>query len=194
MIGKFIIVAVSLLLTACQSTPETPPQLVIAPGLEMDLPALAGPAKSFNATQMVVGTWRDRKFSLETHIERRGASLNVIALDTLGRRAMTIRWSNNNIKSTMASWLPEKLTADMMIAHMVLIYWPQQTLSAALHHRGIVIEQDGQSRQFLRDGQIIISVEYASDPEKAWNGKAQLVNSILDYRLTVQSNVLTEAD
>ena len=172
--ARQLALGLSIFLSACESVPNRRILVTLGPDLEMMLSVPGGVRKETSAVQMVTGTWKSRSFSQQVQVMKRNGALDFVALDPLGRRAMTIQWQGDQIQATMAPWLPPDLTAQMMMAHFALIYSSGPTLSNA----------------FFGDDVIVDEIIYDPSRELAWNGKARMVNFLLDYQLSVQSKVL----
>jgi len=50
----------------------------------------------------------------------------------MGRRAVTITWTGQNVSAETAPWVPETLRPGSMLADIILIYWPEAAVRRAL--------------------------------------------------------------
>ena len=89
---KRAVLILLVVLTACQRPVDEPIRVTLAPGLEMTLPELHPTDGEIVAVQTITGTWKGQNFALQAHLVAMGTSLDLIALDPLGRRTMTIEW------------------------------------------------------------------------------------------------------
>jgi len=188
--GRQLALGLFVFLSACQSVPDRRILVTLGPDLEMMLSVPGGAGKEFSAVQMVTGAWKGRSFSQQVQVMKRNGALDFVALDPLGRRAMTIQWQGDQIQATMAPWLPPDLTAQMMMAHFALIYWSGTALSDAFIGDDVIIDDRPGSRRLLQGGRTVIEIIYDPSRELAWNGKARMLNLLLDYKLSVQSKAL----
>ncbi|MBT3331201.1 MAG: DUF3261 domain-containing protein [Rhodospirillaceae bacterium] len=186
---KRAVLILLVVLTACQRPVDEPIRVTLAPGLEMTLPELHPTDGEIVAVQTITGTWKGQNFALQAHLVAMGTSLDLIALDPLGRRTMTIEWRDGRVRSVVAPWMPTPFTAEMMLAHFVLIYWQNNALRDAFSGDDIVFDEGKGHRRLLRGDQVIVAVDYAPSRAARWNGTAQLVNNLLDYKLSIQSKV-----
>ena len=98
----------------------------------------------------------------------------------LGWRAVTTR------KESIA---PSNLSAERLLADLMLVYAPEDELRAAISGGKLVTVGD-RVRRIFRDGRELIEVTRpAGDP---WSGEATLTNFAFDYALDIQSRRLSQ--
>lgn len=174
------------LLAACAAPPHPVGPVALAPrvGLRLPDPALLGEA--VEVVQLVTASHGGDAFIFEGRLSVTPAGLILVTTDGMGRRAMTIRWSNGQLAVDKASWLPAGLPPPAnMLADIMLMYWPVEVLRA--HVDGASVEADGTSRSLRRDGAVMVEISRAADP---WNGTVSLHNRAWEYRIQVVSSRL----
>lgn len=176
------------LLAACAAPPAPPADRVaIAPGITLRLPQAAELGERVEAAQMVTASHGDDSFVFEGRLSAGPGGVTLVTTDGLGRRAMTVRWAEGTLATEKADWLPADVPpAANMLADIMLLYWPAQSLRPALD--GATLEEVGTTRRIRRNGETV--VEIARDAE-AWNGAAALDNHAWNYRIQVASRRLT---
>jgi hypothetical protein len=176
-----------LLLTGCATVPPAPPpgRVIVAPGIDFTLPPPAALGRTIEAVQMVTARHGAQSFTFEGHLSITPERVLLAGTDGFGQRLMELRWDGKTVTSEKASWLPETLQPDYVLADVMLIYWPE----AALHQSisGLKVAPDGE-RRIGRAGEDELTIRYEGDP---WNGAAHLANLAWDYEIDVQSRVVT---
>lgn len=175
-----LILLIGLGLAACGLAPPPPEpgQVGIAPGIALSLPSPAALGRSVDAVQIVTARHWGDTFVFEGRLSVGPERLLLVGTDSLGRRAMTVSWSEGKITVERAAWLPESLRPENILADIVLLYWPEAAVRPALTGADLT-EQAGERRV----GAAIL-VTWQGDP---WNGTAHLHNSAWEYDLDVRS-------
>jgi hypothetical protein len=106
--------------------------VTVAPGVVFSLPGPATLGRSVEARQLVTVHHGDETFVFETSISVMPARLLVVGTDTLGRRAMTIEWTGDELKVDTAPWVPPELRARNVLADIMLVHWPEDAVRAGL--------------------------------------------------------------
>jgi len=175
---------IALGLTACAAPPPPPDpgRVTVAPGITLALPSPAALGRSVDAVQIVTARHRGDIFVFEGRLSVGPDRLLLVGTDSLGRRAMTVTWSQGQIAVERAAWLPESLRPENILADIVLLYWPEAAVRPGLTGADLT-EQAGE-----RAIGSAILVSWQGDP---WNGTAHLRNLAWEYELDVRS-VLVE--
>jgi hypothetical protein len=113
--------------------------------------------------------------------------LDLVALDGLGRRALTISWHGHDPHAEVAPWLPEGVSPANMLADIALLYWPEVVLRPALLAAGARLEATSSRRTIYAGGSEVIRIDYA---RPGWGGQALLRNLAFGYSLSVNSVLL----
>lgn len=167
-----------LCLIACAAPPQAPERVVVAPGMTLDLPPPGDLGRVVDAVQMVTARHGADSFVFEGRLSVGPDRLLLVGSDSLGRRAMTVSWGEGGIAMERASWLPESLRPENVLADIILLYWPEVVVRRALH--GATLTETTSGRHVGE----AIAVSWQGDP---WNGIARLRNLAWDYELEVRS-------
>lgn len=183
---RFFLLTAILAVSACAApSPPALDRVPIAPGVTLALPGPGGLGRTIDAVQMVTARRGADIFVFEGRLSAKADSLILVGTDSMGRRAMTLRWNGTRLEVERASWLPDSLHPENILADIMLLYWPEAALRPNLTGADIVITQGG--RQIRRDGAELIAVRYDGDP---WSGTATLRNLVWDYEIEVRSMVM----
>lgn len=183
---RFLALILVGLLAACAAPPPVGGAVALAPQVSLRLPDPALLGENVEAAQLVTASHGGDSFTFEGRLSVTPAGLILVTTDGMGRRAMTIRWSNGALEVDKASWLPTSLPPPAnMLADIMLMYWPVEVLRA--HVDGALVEADGTSRSLRRDGAVMVEISRQPDP---WNGSVTLHNRVWDYRIQVVSSRL----
>lgn len=176
----------AVFVAACAVPAERDEGVVIAQNVRLRLAAIAPLGQAIEAVQMVSAQHGDDSFTFEGRLSVRADGLTLAIFDGLGRRAMTVRWEQGDLKAEKAPWLPDSMPPPAnMLADIMLIYWPQPALSTALDG-AVIVDVEGW-RRLRRDGAEVVAIHRDPDP---WNGHAELHNLAWNYRIAVQSRQL----
>ncbi len=178
----------ALPLAGCATVPPPPADTAfIAPGVAFRVPAPALLRQSVAVAQTVQANYGGMAMVFEAQIAITPAGLDLVALDGLGRRALTIGWHGAAPVVEAAPWLPAQVNAANMLADIALIYWPEALLRPALAAAGAGLEVAGPRRSVVAGGQEVVRVAL---PQPGWGGRALLQNLAFGYSLDVQSVLL----
>jgi hypothetical protein len=181
-----------LLLTACvqaslleeSNDPSAP---MIAPGQRLTLPRPADLGRSVVATQLITARGGGQTFVMEVNLSVTTKNAVLVGLDPMGRRAMTINWTGQNVSAETDSWVPANIRPGSMLADVVAIYWPEAAVRKALPPGGELLQQA--NRRTIRiDGKDVLRVEYTWAPGAQWNGTLRYTNLAWGYEIDVQSS------
>ena len=179
--GSPILLVLLLLFSGC--TPPPPAQVAtLAPGVTLDLSA-AGTGPTLEADQMVTARRDGETFVLTAVLSSQPGHLLLIATDPLGRRALRLEWQHGTLTVERAPWVPETLPPANVLADLMLMFWPAETVRT--HLTGAELIETPGDRRLRRDGTDLIVIQRDPDP---WNGGASLDHRLWHYALTVHSH------
>ena len=170
--------------------PEPLRSVAIAPGVAVILPPTPGLGRTVEATQLVTARYRDRTFVFEGHIAVTPERLLLVGLDAMGRRSLTVTWTADGVAIDAAPWLPDTLRPGNMLADIVMIYWPEATVRAALTGASLEIRADGGRTVRSSDGTEVVRIDYGRSA-RAWSGRLHLQNLTWGYDLDIRSEETT---
>jgi hypothetical protein len=197
-----VIVGASVALAGCAAVALAPPAptnaqmpnaqvpsglVMVAPGVSFVLPPPATLGRSVEAQQLVTAHYRNETFAFEASISVTSARLLLVGTDMLGRRAMTIEWTGNDLKVEAAPWVPAELRARNIIADIMLARWPQDAVRAGLVPAGALREGDPGHRLIAVDGRDMIRIDREDGAAGSWSGRWAYRNLAWGYDLDIQS-------
>ena len=180
------------LLSACtaHSPDASPDHVVIAPGLALIMPDPASLNRRIEAAQLVIARYRTQTIAFEARISAAPDHFDLLCIDTLGREAMRIHWTQTGIVAEKAPWVPENLHPENMLADIVLLYWPEPIVAQSLAASGGTILAEPGLRSIRLLGKELIHAEFQPIGADPWNGKARYRNMPRDYALDIQSRLI----
>jgi hypothetical protein len=187
----FVGLAMGLMLQACVPTmpnlpPDTPADTaVIAPHVLYKVPAPDALQGSVAVQQMIVARYRGQSFSFEAQIAITPQRLDLVAVDGLGRRALTIGWDGRDLRYEPAPWLPPIFRPSDILASMSIAYWPEDAVRTALAQTKATVTTSPAQRIVSVDGKPLVVVDYGQGD--GWNRAAHVRNAVFGYELDIQS-------
>jgi hypothetical protein len=178
------------LATGCVSMPQPPPgypanQAIVAPQVNFVLPPPATLGQTVSVAQTIVSRFRGQSFAIDAQVQITPDSLDFVAMDGFGRRALTIAWRGGDPVYQPASWLPPMLRPANILADFVICYWPDAAVAEAIKGSGATLVTINGKRKIMRGTRELIVVEYG--PGNGWNRAAKLRNIAFGYEIDVQS-------
>lgn len=193
-LGSRCLIACALALAACVSAPPDETNgntVVVAPGVSLRLPIRPDPGRRIEAHQLVEIRHEDRIFAIESRISIDAGRFRMVALDALGRRALTLTWSESGIDAEVAPWVPDTFDVRNLLADLVVIYWPSDAVRTALVETGARWTADRSGRSIYSNGEEVIHVAFLPPRERAWSGMTRYVNRGRGYSIELRSEELT---
>jgi hypothetical protein len=166
-------------------TDIAPDAAAIAPRVIFKIPPPGSVGRNVTATQTVVAKFRGSSYTFQSQIEISSDTLELVALDGMGRRALTMTWNASGIDSKPAPWLPSMLRPSDILAGIALVYWPDDALSTALKNSGAALVVHPDKRSIKTDHGDIVVIDYGKGA--GWNRSAHLRNVAFGYDLDIQS-------
>lgn len=175
-----------LLLTACSSFPKVSPhqKVFIAPEIAIELASLSLPSQNFEGEQLITAHYGDQTMAFQGQVSLSPDNFLMVLYDPFGRPGITIKWADNHIDYTKSSAVPKKLNPENVLADFVIMNWPLESIKKLLMTSGAMIHETKNHRQVMKDGKVIIDVEYQS------LSKSPLKNSRIIYRHLIWSYTL----
>lgn len=174
--------AAALALAGCAPalSPEAPvnssatsvSEVLLAPGHKLVLPQPATYGSRVKVRQLVTIEYGGNAMSLEALLSIQPSAVNLVAVDPLGQRALTLNWDGARLVVEKAPFLPESVRPDCLLADLIAVYWPASVVQQALAATGAKVEDDGHRRIVAADGSELLKVDYA------WTGKSKLVGTM----------------
>src|SRR5262249_36705455 len=152
-----------------------------------NLPRPADLGRRIVATQLITLRGYGKTFVLEVNLSVTPERVTLVGLDAIGRRAITIAWTDQNVSAETAPWVPEVLRPGSMLADIILIYWPEKAVRGALPVGGEVL-QEARGRTIRVNGKDVLHVDYGWEAGARWNGTLRYANFAWGYDIEVQSS------
>ena len=144
----------AVLLTGCAANPSRT-AFGELPTLRLSPASLGHSLELQQRLQVVV---HDKTQSLDALLEVDGQELR-LGVQALGQSALTLHWDGKTLQQQRADWLPPSLSGERVLFDLQLVYWPADTIRAALPNDWSLQESAGQ-RHLLHAGAEIVSVSY----------------------------------
>ncbi len=179
----------ALPLAACAALPPPLPgdTALIAPNSAFRVPAPNLLGQRVAVAQSVQADYGGVGMVFEAQIALTPEGLDLVVLDSLGRRALTIAWHGRDPVAETAPWLPEQISPANMLADIALLYWPEALLGPALLAAGARLEVTAERRAIFAGGREVVRIDYM---QPGWGGRALLRNLAFGYSLRVNSVLL----
>ena len=175
---RLLLCLLCVALSGCAVPPSAVDHVLVAPGITLELPSPAELGRSVDVVQLVTARHDGESFVFEGRLLIRPDRLVLVGSDGMGRRAMTVTWASGKIDVERASWLPDNLRPENILADIVLLYWPEAVVRKSI--KGAVLTQSVGARS-VGDA---IFVSWQGEP---WSGGSRLRNIPWDYELEIQS-------
>jgi Protein of unknown function (DUF3261) len=176
------------LFSAC-SAPPPEPAAYIAPELRFALPSPRELGHSVSAVQLVTARYRGDVQMFEAHLSVSPERMTLIGLDPFGRRALTVTLTDGGITVDKASWFPQALRPENILADVAIVYWPEDAVRRGLARTDAVLRSDAGGRSIIADGHEVVRVDYGPRQQDAWAGAAHYRNDAFGYELDLRSAV-----
>lgn len=181
-------IALALTLGGCAAAPLQDLRApMLAPGRELVLPRPGDLGRKVEAVQLITGRHGEQTFVFEGHLSVTPEKMLLVGLDTLGRRAMTVTWTDAGVEVETAPWLPPSLRPGSMLADLVVLYWPEAAVRRALAAGGGELVQEPHARTVRLDGKELLHAEYSWNTGGPWTGTLRYANRAWGYEIEVQS-------
>jgi hypothetical protein len=164
---------------------------LIAPGQLLTLPRPGELGRRMLAVQLITAHRGGQTFAFEGHLNVRPDRLTFIGLDSLGRRAVTVAWDGHDISAEVAPWLPGALRPGSLLADLMVIYWPEKSVRAALPPGGELL-QEPHSRTIRLAGRDVLHADYEWTLGGRLNGLLRYSNFAWGYQIEVQSSEIRQ--
>jgi uncharacterized protein DUF3261 len=188
--SRWLGLGLALMLAACATHPAAPSAnaVQIAPNLTLAMPRPGDLGRSFEVAQLVTAHYGDQAYVFEGHLSAKPERFLMIGLDTTGRRALTITWTDAGITYEAAPWVPAELRPENILADLVLLYFPDAVIGQALAASGGTVATSPSRRSIVADGKEIVIAEYQPTvPGEPWSGRQHYRNLAWGYELDIQT-------
>ena len=158
-------------------------ETLLAPGVACAMPPPTG--SNVNAAQTIVAHFRGQTYSFEAQIQETPDEFDLVALDNLGRRAMSVKWRGGHMDYSRADWLPVGVRPADMLGDIAIVFWPTDTVRTALAACGATLIETSNGRVVKVHNRNVIDVAY--EHGEGWNRAAHLRNPAFGFSIDIQS-------
>lgn len=174
----------ALTLSGCASQlPDD--EALIAPKTVFTVPRPEAAGGTTTVAQSIVARYQDRTFAFDAQIQIAPDAFDLVALDGLGRRALTVHWQAGKVNFEAAPWLPPAVRPADILADIAIVYGPQKTVSESVAQFGAVLTETDTTRAISRNSHDLVVVDYGSG--QGWDRDAKLRNLAFGYEIDIQS-------
>lgn len=183
-------IGLALLLAGCAARPHLAnDEALIAPNVVFFVPPPDASAAPKAVTQSIVAHYRDQSFTFDAQIQIAPNDLDLVALDGLGRRALTVHWKAGKMDFEAAPWLPPSMRPADILADIAIVYAPEQQVGQAIARSGGTLTTTPTGRTIAKGGRDLIVVDYGDGD--GWNRSAKLRNLAFGYEIDIRSTELS---
>jgi hypothetical protein len=179
-----------LLLSGCAAPAEMRDRdhaTLFAPTRSLVLPQPADLGRNVQAMQLITVQRDGDTYVFEGQISITPERFLLVGTDAMGRRAMTVTWTDTGVTTETAPWMPSALRPDSMLADIVMLYWPEDVVRRAIAPAGAELVTDAMSRSVRIDGRDVLHAEYDGAGASPWTGSLHYANHGWGYEITVRS-------
>jgi hypothetical protein len=167
-------------------------EALLGPDTAFAIPPPAAIAQTVDVAQSIVAHFHGESYALDAQFHISPQEIDLVALDGMGRRALTATWKDGAMTYTAAPWLPPQMRPADILADILIVYAPDKTIAAALATSGAALTTTDTARRISQGGHDVMTIEYAGGA--GWNRSAKLSNLAFGYEIDVQSAELPAAD
>jgi len=140
------------------------------------------------ADQLVVAKYRDQNIAFEGHVIATPERVFIVATDTLGRKAMSITWTDESLTWDVASWVPSQLRPENVVGDFALMFWPEQVIGESLSGTSATLKTGPGFRAISLADKELVRIDYAPpDNADPWMNHVSYANRAFGYELDIQS-------
>lgn len=179
-------------LISCQPLQSGAPTAYIGRNLAITLPSPREFGQTIRVLQLVTARHQNENYVFESRLSISPERLDLIGIDLLGRRALSLSAGDTGIEATRAPWLPDFIRAENVVADIIIIYWPAEILQKHLRDSHAELKVEKQRRAISVAGRDVIQVEYDASPDASLPRLVRYRNFDLGYELQLRSVAVAE--
>ncbi len=107
-------------------------------------------------------------------------------LDPAGRRAIALTWTEHELTAQKASWVPDEMNTNDILARMIIAFWPLEHAKEGMA-ADVALVKNEQGRTLRLKDTDIIAVTYSSD--NPWSGQTIIDQLGSSFHLTITSRL-----
>jgi Protein of unknown function (DUF3261) len=172
---------------AASSTTSLVSDVLLAPGHKLVLPQPATFGSRIKVRQLVTIEFAGTSMSLEVVLNIQPSAFDLVAVDPLGRRALTLNWDGTKLVSEKASFLPDSVRPENLLADLIAVYWPAPVVQQALAATDAKVQDDGHHRVIAAGDAELLTADYAWTSKSGLAGTMKYANLSWGYTVSVKS-------
>ncbi len=126
----------------------------------------------------------DEQQLLQLALDIRGRTLQLVVMDTLGRRLATLAYENNSYQLRREPGAAKNIPYRQLLGVLQMIFWPLDALNRANAGHGWEFRQQEQRRAWY-NGQPYARID--ARETAPWTGRYDYYNQLDDSRISLQS-------
>jgi len=176
-----------VMLAGCVTRPPPLPdnEALIAPKTVMVVAPPRGHDGASSVAQSIVAHYRDQTFAFDAQIQIAPQTFDLVALDAMGRRAITVHWNGDKMSSEAAPWLPPLMRPADILADIAIVYGPGDEIAQSVANAGATLSETDTTRRIAKGNHDLIVVEYGDGT--GWSRTAKLRNLAFGYEIDIRS-------
>jgi hypothetical protein len=175
-----------LLLAGCASRPQLAnDEALIAPRTTFAVPPPGADAVPKTVAQSIVAHYHDQSFTFDAQIQIAPQEFDLVALDGLGRRALTVHWTAGKMDYQAAPWLPPLMRPADILADIAIVYGSEQDIAQSIARSGATLTTTPRARTIAKGNHDLIVVDYGDG--EGWSRSAKLRNLAFGYEIDIRS-------
>lgn len=174
-------------LAACASAGPERLTASLAPDIRYRLPLPRALGREVQATQLITARYRGEVYAFEAYLGITAEALTLVTTDPFGRRAMTLTWQESGLTVEKASFVPEFIRPENILADITIAYWPEDAVRAGLAGSDATLQADARRRVIAARGQDIIEVSFEGAAAPGLAPFARYRNLAFGYDLDLRS-------
>jgi hypothetical protein len=160
----------------------------IADSVTLKLPSAESLVDSLDATQIVTGTYGERRYNMQVQLERRPGSIVLAALNVWGTALFTISYDGRRLATEGSRTITEALQPQYVLADILLTFSSDAELRAELAGDGLDLQDESGRRTLSRNGKAIIVIHYGG--RSPWEGAVHFEHLERGYQLEIETVAL----
>ena len=164
----------------------------VGPDLPFRTPGPRELESTVRVAQLITAKYGSETYVFEAQLSVSPDQLTLMCIDPLGRRALTIVSTGEEVTTDAAPWLPKGLRAENILADIALVYWPADAIRRGFLGTRAIVAVNAHKRTITLDDREIVSVEYEPQDGQAWPSSASYRNHAFGYELVLRSAVVPQ--
>jgi Protein of unknown function (DUF3261) len=160
---------------------------LIGPGTAIALPKPRDFGRSIEVAQLVTLQFGGQSLAFDVRLSITPDRLVLVAIDGMGRRAITVEWNGDAMTVQTAPWLPSAVRPASMLSDVVVLFFPIAAVRQALAAANCELAITKRTRVVHCGEAEVIRVEYDEQARTPWDGKLHYANLAWGYEADVRS-------